>query len=246
MNSHRRRLSSTAPVPERPATKSSKSGMQNVFWTSTARRQRRKESSAAGPIPCLSDHASASRARSSYGTRQTSPTRLGSKCLGSCSSRIALYPVALLVLLVLLLHGAPGYPVGAVLLSVLILCGVERLLVDLLSVLGQVVLDVVRQLSDLLVGHLDPLPSLTQGFLPTPCLRPIGAGLTLSKGLVEKREGRSPAKPGPRPVEGSTASSTLGAALKLEGDLHVDLVANYVAVLDHDVHVLHPAALHAP
>src|SRR5215211_6430560 len=135
---------------------------------------------------------------------------------------------------------------GAVFFSVLILRGVERLLVDLLGVLGQVVLDVVRQLSDLLVGHFDPLPSLTQGFLPTPCLRPIGAGLTLSKGLVEKREGRSPAKPGPRPVEGSTASSTLGAALKLEGDLHVDLVANYVAVLDHDVHVLHPAALHAP
>src|SRR5215212_8022692 len=89
MNSHRRRLSSTAPVPERPATKSSKSVMQNVFWTSTARRQRRKGSSAAGPIPCLSAHASASRARSSYGTRQTSPTRLGSKCFGSCSSRIA-------------------------------------------------------------------------------------------------------------------------------------------------------------
>src|SRR5215216_4512328 len=62
MNSHRRRLSSTAPVPERPATKSSKSGMQNVFWTSTARRQRRKESSAAGPKACLSAHASASRA----------------------------------------------------------------------------------------------------------------------------------------------------------------------------------------
>src|SRR5215207_1944555 len=93
MNSQRRRLSSTAPVPERPATKSSKSGMQNVFWTSTARRQRRKESSAAGPIPCFSAHASASRARSSYGTRQTSPTWLGSKCFGSCSSRIA--PISL-------------------------------------------------------------------------------------------------------------------------------------------------------
>src|SRR5215217_1281238 len=89
MNSHRRRLSSTAPVPERPATKSSKSGIQNVFWTSTARRQRRKESSAAGPKPCFLAHASASLARSSYGTRQTSPTRLGSKCFGSCSSRIA-------------------------------------------------------------------------------------------------------------------------------------------------------------
>src|SRR5918997_4890452 len=109
-------------MPERPATKSSKSGIQNVFWTSTARRQRRKESSAARPKACCSAHPSASRARSSYGTRQTSPTRLGSKCLGSCSSRIALYPVALLVLLVLILHGAPGDPVGTVLFSVLILC----------------------------------------------------------------------------------------------------------------------------
>src|SRR5215211_2336528 len=34
--------------------------------------------------------------------------------------------------------------------------------------------------------------------------------------------------------------------LKLEGDLHVDLVACDVAVLNHDVHVLHPATLHAP
>src|SRR5919112_2824490 len=153
MNSHIRRLSSTAPVPERPATKSSKSGMQNVFWTSTARRQRRKESSASGPKPCCSAHASASRARSSYGTRQTSPTRLGSKCLGSCSSRIALYPVALLVLLVLVLYRAPGDTVGAVLFSVLILCGVESLLVDLLGSLGQVVLHVVRKLSNLLVRH---------------------------------------------------------------------------------------------
>src|SRR5437764_8164407 len=87
-NSHRRRLSSTAPVPERPATKSSKSGMQNVFWTSTARRQIRKVSSAAGRRSCSSAHADASRARSSYGTRQTSPTVLGSKCGGSGSSRI--------------------------------------------------------------------------------------------------------------------------------------------------------------
>src|SRR5919201_5263543 len=60
--------------------------MQNVFWTSTASRQRRNESSAAGPRSCSSAHASASRARSSYGTRQTSPTRLGSKWGGSGSS----------------------------------------------------------------------------------------------------------------------------------------------------------------
>src|SRR5215203_5353524 len=66
---------------------------------------------------------------------------------------ILLDPVALLVLLVLLLHGAPGNAVGAVLLAVLILCGVEGLLVDLLGSLGQVVLDAVWQLSDLLVGH---------------------------------------------------------------------------------------------
>ena len=48
MNSQRRRLSSTAPVPERPPTKSSKAGMQNVFWTSTATRQIRNASSTAG------------------------------------------------------------------------------------------------------------------------------------------------------------------------------------------------------
>ena len=42
MNSHRRRLSSTAPVPERPPTNSSKPGMQKVFWTSTATRQIRE------------------------------------------------------------------------------------------------------------------------------------------------------------------------------------------------------------
>src|ERR671921_2661289 len=66
---------------------------------------------------------------------------------------ILLDPVALLVLLVLVLYRAPGDTVGAVLLAVLILCGVESLLVDLLGVLGQVVLDVVRKLSNLLVRH---------------------------------------------------------------------------------------------
>src|SRR5215217_6687868 len=39
---------------------------------------------------------------------------------------------------------------------------------------------------------------------------------------------------------------TLGGVLEEEGDLHVDLVAYYVAVLDHDVHILHPATLHTP
>jgi hypothetical protein len=48
-------------------------------------------------------------------------------------SAILLNPVALLVLLVLLLHGAPGDAVGAVLLAVLLLGGVEGLLVDLLG-----------------------------------------------------------------------------------------------------------------
>src|SRR5215212_4432139 len=66
---------------------------------------------------------------------------------------ILLDPIALVVLFVFLLYGAPGDAVGAVLFTVLILCGVERLLVDLLGVLGQVVLDVVRKLSDLLVRH---------------------------------------------------------------------------------------------
>jgi hypothetical protein len=72
---------------------------------------------------------------------------------------ILLDPVALLVLLVLVLYGAPGDAVGAILLAVLILRGVERLLVDLLGVLGQVVLDVVRKLGDLLVGYLSSLGS---------------------------------------------------------------------------------------
>src|SRR5215207_10528855 len=74
--------------------------------------------------------------------------------LHGLGSLLFLYPVALLVLLILVLYRAPGYPVGAVLLSVLVLRGVERLLVDLLCVLGQVVLDVVRKLRDLLVRHL--------------------------------------------------------------------------------------------
>src|SRR5829696_6619582 len=34
--------------------------------------------------------------------------------------------------------------------------------------------------------------------------------------------------------------------LQLKRDLHVDLVAGDVAVLDHDVHVLDPCALYAP
>src|SRR5215208_3597508 len=70
-----------------------------------------------------------------------------------CVLAILLDPVALIVLLVLVLYSAPGDAMCAVLFSVLILCGVEGLLVDLLGVLGQVVLHVVRKLCDLLVGH---------------------------------------------------------------------------------------------
>src|SRR5829696_7736036 len=76
---------------------------------------------------------------------------------------ILLNPVALLVLLVLVLYGAPGDAMGPVLLSVLILRGVEGLLVDLLGVLWQVILDVVRKLRDLLVGHLSSFGSLGRG-----------------------------------------------------------------------------------
>src|ERR671911_1225169 len=91
--------------------------------------------------------------------------------LHGLGSLLFLYPVALVILLVLVLHGAPGYPVGAILLTELILGGVEGLLVDLLGVLGEIVLDVVRKLGYLLVGHIDSLSSLAQGFLPTPCVR---------------------------------------------------------------------------
>jgi hypothetical protein len=57
---------------------------------------------------------------------------------------ILLDPVALLVLLVYLLYGAPGDAMGPILFSVLILRGVEGIFVDLLGVFGQVVLDVIR------------------------------------------------------------------------------------------------------
>src|SRR5215212_10339460 len=100
---------------------------------------------------------------------------------------ILLDPVALIVLLVLVLYRAPGDTVGAVLFSVLILCGVEGLLVDLLGVLGEVVLHVVRKLRDLLVGHLGPPFVACPSILTTLCVRPIGPGLTIRKDSVEKR-----------------------------------------------------------
>src|SRR5436190_5844658 len=90
MNSTRRRLSSTAPRPDRPATNSSNSGRQNVFCTSTARRATRKVSSAAGLSACSAAHCRACAARSSYGTRHTSPTRAGSKCAGTRSAAISI------------------------------------------------------------------------------------------------------------------------------------------------------------
>jgi hypothetical protein len=34
--------------------------------------------------------------------------------------------------------------------------------------------------------------------------------------------------------------------LQDEGDLHVDLVAGNVALLDHDIHILDPSTLHTP
>src|SRR5437762_3223638 len=70
MNSQRRRLSSGAS-----GTKSSNPGVQNVLWQSTASRQSRTESSDAGRNACFDAQASASAARSSYGTRRTSPPR---------------------------------------------------------------------------------------------------------------------------------------------------------------------------
>ena len=76
-------------------------------------------------------------------------------------------PVAVLILLVLLLYGAPGDAVGAILFSVLLLCGVKCLFVDLLGVLGKIILYTIWQLRDLLVGHLAPrvqLPSTTLFF----------------------------------------------------------------------------------
>jgi hypothetical protein len=75
-------------------------------------------------------------------------------------------PVAVLVPLVFLLHGAPGDAVGAILLSVLLLRGVERLLVDLLGVLGEIVLHIIRELRYLPVGN--PAPPIWW-----PLLRPL-------------------------------------------------------------------------
>jgi hypothetical protein len=83
--------------------------------------------------------------------------------LHGLGSLLFLYPVALVVLFILVLHCAPGDAVGAVFFTVLLLGGVEGLLVDLLGMLWQIVLDVVRKLRDLLVGHLSSFGSLGRG-----------------------------------------------------------------------------------
>ena len=72
------------------------------------------------------------------------------------TSVLLLDPVALVVLLVLLLHGTPGDAVGAALLAVLLLGRVECFFVDLLGVFGKVVLRAVGKLRDLLVRHRSP------------------------------------------------------------------------------------------
>jgi hypothetical protein len=64
-----------------------------------------------------------------------------------------LYPVASVVLLVLILHCAPGHPMGAAFLSVLLFCGVEGLLVDLLCVLGKVASYPLWQINELVVRY---------------------------------------------------------------------------------------------
>jgi hypothetical protein len=51
----------------------------------------------------------------------------------------------------------------------------------------------------------------------------------------------------PRPYERRLlVSLRLEGILQHEGDLQVDLVTGYVAVLDHDVQILHPRALDVP
>jgi hypothetical protein len=62
-------------------------------------------------------------------------------------SVLFLDPVTLVVLLVLVLDGAPGDAVGALLLAVLLLGGVVGRPVDLLPMLGEVVPHAVRQIA---------------------------------------------------------------------------------------------------
>ena len=65
------------PGRERPATKSSKSGVQNVFCASTTSRHTRVLSRADGRTSCSTAHDHASAKRASYSTFHTSPTRSG-------------------------------------------------------------------------------------------------------------------------------------------------------------------------
>jgi hypothetical protein len=73
-------------------------------------------------------------------------------------SALLLDPVALVVLLVRILHGAPGYPVGAALLPVVLLGRVEGLLVDLLGVLGRLFLTLSGRSVSLSYGIIPPSP----------------------------------------------------------------------------------------
>jgi hypothetical protein len=69
-------------------------------------------------------------------------------------SILLLDPAALVVLLVLVLDGAPGDAVGAFLLAVVIPGGVVGRAVDLLRVLGKLVPHAVRLIAQILVRHL--------------------------------------------------------------------------------------------
>jgi hypothetical protein len=66
---------------------------------------------------------------------------------------VVLDPVVSFVLLVLVLHGAPGDPVGPALLAVLLLGRVVGRALDLLRVSGEVVPHAVRQIAQAVVGH---------------------------------------------------------------------------------------------
>ena len=80
-------------------------------------------------------------------------------------------PVVSFVLLVLVLHGAPGDPVGPALLAVLLLGRVVGRALDLLRVSGEVVPHAVRQIAQAVVGHdtsLSRTPALCSPAVTTP------------------------------------------------------------------------------
>jgi hypothetical protein len=61
-----------------------------------------------------------------------------------------------------------------------------------------------------------------------------------------KRAGAPAHSQDPGPTKGVNSSPRLEGILQHEGNLQVDLVASDVAVLDHDVHVLHSSTLDVP